>query len=701
MKNLFDEREAKEFVKKYPSLSEALALRLYTSRLIGKDPSLVLHGGGNTSVKLKIKNILREERDVLYVKGSGADLAALGPEGLVGLELQELQKLKSLEGLSDEEMENQLKIHKVHFRSPDPSVEALFHAFLPHRYVDHTHAQSILILTNQKHGKELVAEALGPGIGVLPYLRSGFPLAKAGIELYENNPHLEAIVLMNHGIFTFGDEARLSYENMIRLVQKAESYIEKRLQGKPLCHPRADLYPPLDIALSTARISSVIRGACAYQDPGGNLRRFYTEVRSPPEMVEASRSKEAPDLCRSGALTPDHIIWTKNRAVYIESVPGDDESLRSLVKKEVDSYIKDYDRYFETHSATRGTKPEKLDPYPRIFLVAGIGLVALGLTRKAARIAADISERSFQAKPCAMALGEYTSLDESHAFDMEYWGLQQKKLVKAAPLLQGQVAVVTGGGGAIGLGILDRLLAAGALVVICDIEKARVEKVRSILTRKYGESLVEHMVFDVTDYPSVEKAFCEIGGRVGGIDLLVPNAGIAHVAKIEDLDPKKFRQVIDVNLMGTFHMVKASVPIFKRQGTGGNIVIVSSKNVFDPGAAFGAYSASKAGAHQIGKIAALELAEIGVRVNMVNPDAIFGDEEVSSKLWDLVGPDRMKARGLDAEGLKEYYRQRNLLKARVLAEHVGNVVVFFASNQTPTTGATFPVDGGIPAAFPR
>jgi rhamnose utilization protein RhaD (predicted bifunctional aldolase and dehydrogenase)/NAD(P)-dependent dehydrogenase (short-subunit alcohol dehydrogenase family) len=701
MKNRFDETEAKAFVKKYPLLSEELALRLYTSRLIGKDPSLVLHGGGNTSVKLKSTNILGEERDVLYVKGSGADLAALGPEGLVGLELQGLQKLKSLESLSDEEMENQLKIHKVHFRSPDPSVEALLHAFLPHRYVDHTHAQSLLILTNQKHGKELVAEALGPGIGVLPYLRSGFPLAKAAFELYENDPHLEAIVLMNHGIFTFGAEARVSYDHMIRFVQKAESYLEKRLQGTPLYHPRADSCPPQDIALSTARVASVIRGACAYPDPGGNLRRFYTEVRSTPEMVEASRSKEAPDLCRSGALTPDHLIWTKNRAVYLEPVPEEDEALRSLVKQAVDAYVQDYDRYFETYRQSQETKPEKLDPYPRIFLVSGIGLVALGSTRKAARIAADIAESSFQAKPCAMAIGDYLPLDESHAFDMEYWVLQQKKLVKTAPPLQGQVAVVTGGGGAIGLGIADRLLAAGALVVICDIEKSRLEKVRSILTRKYDESLVELMVFDVTDYPSVEKAFHKISGSVGGIDLLVPNAGIAHVARIEELDPMKFRQVIEVNLMGTFHMLKASVPIFKRQGTGGNIVVVSSKNVFDPGAAFGAYSASKAGAHQIGKIAALELAEIGVRVNMLNPDAVFGDEEISSGLWDLIGPDRMKARGLNAEGLKEYYRQRNLLKARVLAEHVGNAVVFFASNQTPTTGASFPIDGGIPAAFPR
>jgi rhamnose utilization protein RhaD (predicted bifunctional aldolase and dehydrogenase)/NAD(P)-dependent dehydrogenase (short-subunit alcohol dehydrogenase family) len=703
MKNRFDATEAQGFVKKHPSLSEDLALRLYTSRLIGGDPGLVLHGGGNTSVKLKSRNILGEERDLLYVKGSGADLASLGPKGLVGLELQELQKLKSLADLSDEEMENQLKIHKIHFRSPDPSVEALLHAFLPQRYVDHTHAQSILILTHQKHGEERIAEALGPGVGILPYLRSGFPLAKAAIALYENNPHLEAIVLMNHGIFTFADEAKASYENMIRFVRNAESYIEKRLQGRPLYHPRtaSSPLPSPDIARSTARVCSVIRGACAHPDPGGNLRRFYTDVRSTPAMVEASCSEEATDLCECGALTPDHLIWTKNRAVYIESVPEGDESLISIVKQEVESYVRDYDRYFERYSALRGMKPEKLDPYPRIFLVSGIGLVALGLTRQMARIAADIAERSFQAKPFAMAMDGYLPLEESHAFDMEYWGLQQKKLVKAAPPLQGQVAVVTGGGGAIGLGIADRLLAAGALVVLCDIEKTRVEKVRSILLRKYDESLVEHLVFDVTDYPSVEKAFDEISGRAGGIDILVPNAGIAHVAKIEDLDPGKFRQVIDVNLMGTFHMLKASVPIFKRQQTGGNIVVISSKNVFDPGAAFGAYSASKAGAHQIGKIAALELAEIGVRVNMVNPDAVFGDEEISSGLWDLVGPDRMKARGLDAAGLKEYYRQRNLLKTRVLAEHVGNAVVFFASNQTPTTGATLPVDGGIPAAFPR
>ena len=307
-----------------------------------------------------------------------------------------------------------------------------------------------------------------------------------------------------------------------------------------------------------------------------------------------------------------------------------------------------------------------------------------------------------RAKLRANAFGVYAPIAESHVFDMEYWPLQQKKLGRSASLpLEGQVAVVTGGGGAIGLGVADRLLAAGAAVVISDIDEPHLHKVYSILNKKYDASLVEKIILDVTDYGAVENAFGEISRRLGGIDILVPNAGQAHVAKVEDLDPEKFDQVIAVNLKGTFNVIKASVPVFKRQGTGGNIVVISSKNVFDPGAAFGAYSASKAGAHQISKIAALELAEWGVRVNLVNPDAVFGDEEVPSKLWELVGPERMKSRGLDPQGLREYYRQRNLLKARVTAEHVGNAVVFFASEGTPTTGATLPVDGGIPAAFPR
>jgi NAD(P)-dependent dehydrogenase (short-subunit alcohol dehydrogenase family) len=426
------------------------------------------------------------------------------------------------------------------------------------------------------------------------------------------------------------------------------------------------------------------------------------EARSAHDLIEASLGPQASELCRSGVLTPDHVTRTKNLWAYVDGIPKEDPMLQQRVKEAVNAYRAGYDEYFETQAKGRKVKPEKLDSFPRVFLVAGAGIFALGDTRTAARMAADIGEHTLRAKLRANALGLYEPTAASHIFAMEYWPLQQKKVGKVSSFpLEGQVAVVTGGGGAIGLGVADRLLAAGAAVVISDIDGQRLENVYAVLTRKYDASLVEKIIFDVTNYETVEKAFAEISRKLGGIDILVPNAGLAHVAKVEDLSPEKFDQVIAVNLKGTFNVIKASVPIFRRQGTGGNVVVISSKNVFDPGAAFGAYSASKAGAHQISKIAALELAEYGVRVNLVNPDAVFGNEEVPSGLWELVGPERMKSRGLDPKGLQEYYRQRNLLKTQVTAEHVGNAVVFFASEATPTTGATLPVDGGIPAAFPR
>ena len=666
VKSLFDEKEAKEFVSKYSTLSKDLALRIYTSRLIGKDTNLVLHGGGNTSVKVKMKNIVGEEQEILYAKGSGIDLATIGPQGFVGLDLNSLLKLRNLESLADEELENQLQIHKVSAQSPAPSVETLLHAFLPHRYIDHTHADSLLILTNQRWGEDLVKEALGSKIAILPYIVSGLPLAKAVLKLYQRKSDVEAIIILNHGILTFGEDARTSYGRMIDYVSRAEAYIDKMIQGKAMVNLRTDLSPPKDFISSTAQFAQVVRGACAHRDLDGKLRRFYTEIRSGEDVVKASLTKEAREICKFGVQTPDHVIWTKNLAVYIDDIAENDEDLKRIVKRSVEAYRAAYDQYFNEQVKIKGMEREELDPYPRVFLVAGLGIIALGFNRKAARIAADIAEHTLRAKLKANVIGGYVPISSDHIFGMEYWSLQQKKLRKASSLpLEGQVAIVTGGGGAMGYGIADRLIAAGAVVVISDIDELRLKKVHSILASRYDESQIESIIFDVTNYESVESAFEEISLRLGGLDIVVPNAGIAHVAKIEELDPKKFDQLIAVNLKGTFHVIKASIPIFKRQGTGGNIVVISTKNVFDPGAAFGAYSASKAGGHQISKIAALELAELGVRVNMINPDAVFGDEKVSSKLWDLVGAERMKSRGLDPEGLREYYRQRSLLKVRV------------------------------------
>ena len=702
MENLFNPTDAGRCIEKYVSCPEALALRIYTSCLVGRNRDLVLHGGGNTSVKCTVKNILGEDDDVIFVKGSGRDLSSIGPEGFVGLRLDPLRKLRRLDRLSDAEMENQLAIHRTESSAPDPSVEALLHAFLPHTYVDHTHADSILMLTNQKDGEDLVKAALGTNIAVLPYVMSGFPLAKAVINEYEKNPDIDAIIILHHGIFTFGETAEISYGNMIRYVNAAEAYIDAHIDGKPLTAPNPNVSPPKDPDASLIRAAQVIRGVCAWPLADGRLQRVYVEARTASDLKEASLSVDADILCRSGVLTPDHAIRTKHRAVYVDNIPEDDQALKDIVAKAVKDFKIDYRHEYENYIKAEGRDLPQLDPCPLLFLVAGAGLVAVGETRRAARICADIGEQTLRAKLRSFALGDYAPISASHLFDMEYWGLQQKKLDRPSSLLlQGQVALVTGAAGAIGFGVAERLLAAGAAVVISDIDCSRLEKVYSLLAETHDPSRLEQVAMDVTDYLSVETGYQEISRKLGGVDIVVPNAGIAHVARIEDLDPDKLDQVLAVNLKGTFTVIKAAVPIFRRQGSGGNIVVISSKNVFDPGAAFGAYSASKAGAHQISKIAAMELAELGVRVNMINPDAVFGDEKVYSKLWETVGPDRMKSRGLDAEGLKEYYRQRSLLKVQVLGEHVGNAVVFFASDLTPTTGASLPVDAGNPGAFPR
>ena len=696
MQNRYSQQEAQAFVDSHPEVHADLAMRVYTSRLIGCESELVLHGGGNTSVKATVKNILGEPVEVIYIKGSGWDLATIEAAGFPGLDLAYLRRLRVLDSLSDEEMVNQFRTHLLDASSPNPSIETLVHAFLPHRFIDHTHADAIVTLTNQPDADRLLREALGDRIGILPFIMPGFPLAKAMAELLEQQPDMEYLILKNHGIFTFGDSGQEAYDRMIEAVSKAESYIEAALAAGGESAGRVAAAPESSLLLP------ILRGALALPDDS-QARSVCLHLRQSDAILDALARADAESLFSSGVLTPDHVIRVKNYPLFLDCAGMDDEeSLRGLITKAVGEYGERYNRYFDEQASSRQGKYTRLDSLPRVVLVPGLGIIGVGAGVKAAAIAADIAEHTLFAKVRAASVGEYRELDAASIFDMEYWSLEQAKLGKGKPLpLAGKSALVTGGGGAIAVGIGKQLLAAGARVFLTDIDADRLEKVRGRLAARFGENQVSAVVMDVTDTASVTAGMRQVVEAVGGLDILVPNAGIAHVATLAELEESKLRQVLEVNLVGVFQVIKAAVPIFRRQGTGGHIVINSSKNVFDPGAAFGAYSASKAGAHQLGKIAALELAPIGVRVNMINPDAVFDAEEVSSGLWDVIGPDRMRSRNLDPAGLKEYYRQRNLLKVEVLADHVGNAVVFFASGQTPTTGATLPVDGGIAAAFPR
>ncbi len=341
----------------------------------------------------------------------------------------------------------------------------------------------------------------------------------------------------------------------------------------------------------------------------------------------------------------------------------------------------------------------RLSDAPRVVLVPGIGLFGVGATPGDAAIAADIAEHTLDGKRWVQAVGSWRALSPAQLFEIEYWSLEQAKLKRREEgALERRVALVTGAAGAIGRGIARQQRAAGASVVLVDDDEAGLEAARAQL----GElERTLALRADVTDPVGMERAFDEASLAFGGVDVVVPNAGIARTSPLREMDPAEFRRVVEVNLTGVFVTLQQAARHLGRQGSGGSVVVVSSKNVFAPGEEFGAYSASKAGAHQLGRVAALELARDGIRVNMVLPDAVFSDGELPSRLWQAVGPERARSRGIEPEALPEHYRQRNLLRARVTATHVGRAVVFFAAEGTPTTGAVLPIDGGLPAAFPR
>ncbi len=706
MQSRWSDREAAEFVDRFAAKwGEAMALRVYTSRLIGRDPDLVMHGGGNTSLKGTVRTLVGDEIEALFVKGSGWDLDAIEPPGLPAVDLRHLRRLRKLDALGDEEMVNQLRTHLFDAGAPNPSVETLLHAFLPHRFIDHTHADVALVVTNQPaaENEALAREAFGSTWAIVPYVMPGFTLAKLAAEVFEANPAVEGLVLLNHGLFTFADDARTAYERMIAGVDRAEKLVARQRKDAT----RASASVGVDVAraeAAAARLAPVLRAALA--EPTGQQdrpwRRWILEHRASDATLRTLARADTAELAARGPLTPDHVIRTKGPYLHLVDLPLDDDAmLRERVDAAVAGYRRAYDAYFDANRARARTQVTKLDATPRVALVPGVGIFCVGRTKTDARIAADIADHTVVAKALANDVGRYTALADGDLFDMEYWVLEQAKLGKASePPLAGQVALVTGAAGAIGFGICKQLVAAGAHVVASDVDAARIDAAVAELDPK-RKGVATGVVMDVTSEQSVAAGFALAARAYGGVDVVVLNAGVAHVNKIEATDPAAFRRVMEVNLVGYFLCLREGARLLRRQGTGGHVIVNSSKNVFAPGADFGTYSASKAGAHQLGKVAALELAAAGIRVNMINADAVFGDASRPSGLWQEVGPARAKSRGLDPSELQEFYRQRNLLKALVTPEHVGNAVVFLATNQTPTTGATIPVDGGVLEAFPR
>jgi rhamnulose-1-phosphate aldolase/alcohol dehydrogenase len=700
MNSRWNDDTAAEYRTRFAAHGEALALRLYTSHLLGQDPTLVLHGGGNTSVKTTERDLLGREVAVLRVKGSGSDLADVGPAGMPAVRIAPLLELRTLERLDDEAMVNAVRSALLDSKAPNPSVETLLHAFLPHAFVDHTHANAILVLTDQPDPARHVHAAFGDDVVLLPWIMPGFPLAKAVAAAFERAPRCRGIVLARHGLFTFGDDARQSYERTIELVERAQRHVDRMIGGRPsMLWAEAGPLPLAERHRFLQRALPVLRGAVAENvatPVGPQWRRVVAEPRLHDDLAAFAAHAAARKLCATGPITPDHVIRTK--AHYLSLTRAEAEA-SDQCRAAVGAYVAAYQRYFDAHCRREGG-PKMLRPLPNVAVIEGVGLVALAAAPAAARIAADIAEHTLRVKAAAHDLDRYTALEPGELAEMEYWPLELAKLgSRQEPLLQGQVAFVTGAAGAIGAGIVEALLEAGACVHATDVDGARLGAAMQRFGR-HGARLGTSTA-DLCDPAAVEAAFGECVLQFGGVDCVVPNAGIAHTGRLEDMDVERFAQVQAVNTNGTMHVLRAAARILRAQGTGGSVVVQASKNVFAPGAGFGAYSASKAAVLQLARIAALEFAEFSVRVNVINADAVFGDDAVPSQLWQQVGPDRMRARGLDAHGLRTFYRERSLLKSEVLPRHVGEAVVWFAAQRTPTTGAVLPVDGGIAEAFPR
>jgi rhamnose utilization protein RhaD (predicted bifunctional aldolase and dehydrogenase)/NAD(P)-dependent dehydrogenase (short-subunit alcohol dehydrogenase family) len=703
VQNQFCDSDAREFVASYPqAIGEDVAMRLFTSRLLGGDKNLVLHGGGNTSVKTTVVDRFGNDLAVICVKGSGCDLQYLEPAGLPALALAPLLELLKLDSIGDEDLVSELRRCLLDSRAPNPSVETLLHAAIPHKFVDHTHADAILALSNQPEGSACIKAAFGDRVTVLEYVQPGFPLAKAVADAFEADSSVEGIVLRHHGLFTFGDDAKSSYDRMIDLVAVAEEFTSQHIAQRTGEVTRLAEGADVDraqVSATAAQVIPVVRGAFAIPQGEAEYCRMICSWRSDDDLVKISSHAECARLVAMGPLTPDHVIRTSGSYLYLTQSEATDPA---ACRRAVAAFVGRYQAYFDAHKSRSPVEPAILDGYPRVAVVEGLGVLAFGETYQAATIAGDIAEQTLRGKATAEAFGCFAGLPPAQLYDMEYWPLERAKLgQRRAATLQGQIALVTGGAGAIGYGVCQSLCAAGAVVVVADLNQVAAQGVADRLSEEYPDAALLAVAMDVTDPDSVQSGMDQVVLAFGGVDVVVPNAGIAHVSSLRDMGSEDFKRVIDVNLFGTMTILQAAAKLFEAQDTRGSIVVQASKNVFSPGASFGAYSASKAGQHQLGKIAALELAPLGVRVNMVNADAVFGDQ-VRSGLWEEVGPDRMKSRGLDEQGLKDFYRDRSLLKVTVTPRHVGDAVVFLASDAaSATTGMTFTVDGGVAAAFPR
>ena len=682
MNNRWSDKDAKILIQHYADagINEAVALRVYTSRLLGNEPQLVLHGGGNTSVKTTATDISGESLEVLCVKGSGWDLGDIEPAGLPAVRLAPLKKLVTLDALSDEDMVNVQRCNLLDSSAPNPSVETLLHAFLPHKFVDHTHANAVLALTNQADGEAICREVFGDRVAYVPYIMPGFELAKETWKTFQQTPDCEGMIMLKHGIFSFADDAQLSYQRMIELVTLAEQYLASR---KPKIFPAIKL--PKNSA-SVADIAPILRGLTAIDLGDGKFQRLIFDFRTSPAILNYVNGKELSRYSQQGTVTPDHSIRTKPKPLILPVADASDlPSFASHAKKAVSDFASHYHEYFVRQNKRLNNTRTELDLIPRVILAPGIGLFGLGASAKAAKIAADLAEATVEVITHAESIGPFECISENQTFDMEYWSLEQAKLGKTSePDFARQIVVVTGGASGIGLATAQAFKKQGAEVVIIDRDAAAAQQAASQI-HALGIGC------DVTNRARLHDAFNKVCQTYGGVDILVSNAGAAWQGRIAEVDDKTLRQSFELNFFAHQAASQEAVSIMRAQNTGGNLLYNTSKQAINPGPDFGPYGLPKAATLFLMRQYALDHGADGIRANAVNADRIR-----SGLLTDDMIASRSKARKLSEHD----YLAGNLLGREVTAEDVADCFLALA-RANKTTGAVLTVDGGNVAAALR
>jgi rhamnulose-1-phosphate aldolase/alcohol dehydrogenase len=671
-----------------------LDLLVYASRLIGAESSLVVWGGGNTSLKQTEADHRGRECRVLRVKGSGSDLKSIQKKDFPGVRMDDIEALLSREDMGDTEMVDYLRFALQDPGGSRPSIETLLHGFLPAPAVFHTHADAIVSLTNNARADTVLREVFGDEVVALPYRRPGFRISKDVADTLATRPGLRAMLLQKHGTICWGASVKDAYLATIELISRAEEAIAHRAKGRTRFGGVAVTPPAEDERRRVAlAVAPHLRGLVSRE------RRQVLYFDDAPDVLDFAASREADTLCRIGPATPDHTIYTKRLPCFVPvDRPGDPEAVKAALSAGIDRFVSEYTGYFDAHNREGATL---MDAYPRVIVVAGLGMFTVGKDRRTAGIVNDIYHHTVSVLGAATAFGEYVSLSARDAFDVEYWPLELYKLQQAPPEkeLARRVALVTGGAGGIGRAVALRLAAEGAHVVVGDVDGAGAGKVADEVLGAHGAGRALGVGLDVTREASVREALEATVRAYGGLDIVVSNAGIAHSSPVQEMDLADWERSFAVNSTGHFLIAREAMRIFRIQGLGGAFVFVATKNVMSPGKDFSAYSASKAAEAQLAKVLALEGGPHGIRSNIVNPDAVFRD----SKLWsEDVRRERARAQGISVDDLEDFYRKRNILARPILPEDVAEAVLFLASDRSAkTTGCTLTVDGGVKDAFPR